>query len=221
MSINKYFANSVLMPILLYSLTVSLIYLNQTDDASSYIRYYMNAVDMIKNYSLRVIVNDIGFLSYLILLELISRPSGSVVLFFSYFNFILILTSVFCLIRNERQLGFLAALVIFTSPIIALGYIVHLRQGFALGIFILVLCFQNLNIKNIESGNNKILYASVVASFFYTSLLFILAVYTIHSVVTTFFKSSFITLTSVCVVVFSLSLIQDNAAAFLRAMQIY
>ena len=221
MSINKYFGISVLISIFLYSCTLFFINIYQTDDASSYIRYFNNAADMIKNYGYRVIVNDIGFLFYLFLLDLMSLRSESILLILSIFNFMLILASVLYLTRNDRRLGLLTVLIIFSSPNIALGYIIHLRQGFALGVFMLVLCFQNLNLRDIESENKKILYASIFASLFHTSFLFIAAIYSILSLVRAFSRNSLITVTCVCLVVFLLSFVQNNVASFLGARQVY
>lgn len=221
MSINKYSGISILIPIFLYSCTLYFIDINQTDDASSYIRYFNNAADMIKNYGYRVIVNDIGFLFYLVLLDLMSLRSENILLILSFFNFILILASVIHLTRNDRRLGLLTVLIIFSSPNIALGYIIHLRQGFALGVFMLVLCLQNLNLRDIESENKKIFYASIFASLFHTSFLFIAAIYFLHSLVRTLSRNSLITVTCVCLVVFFLSFLQNSAASLLGARQVY
>ena len=202
MSINKYFVSSVLTLIFGYLLTVSFFNLNDTDDAASYIRYYAHASDMIKNYGLRVIVNDIGFLSYLTLLDLASIPSSSIIAVLSLVNFALISASILYLSRHERRLGLLAVLILITSPIIALGYIIHFRQGFALGIFLLALCIQNLSLKNIESENNKILSASIFACFSHTSFLFIAAIYAAHRAAKTVFKVPVLATLSICLVVF-------------------
>ena len=221
MSVNYYKFLTVLSLVFGYIIIINIIDLSKTDDAASYIRYFVNSRIMIENYGLRAITNDIGYLSFLVIIKNLPIRPDNIVNFLSLTNFILIFSSIIYLIRDERQKLFLASIILLTSPILTLGHVIHLRQGFALAIFLLTLCALNTKIKNLENEESKFMFAAFIAAFFHTSFLFFLPVLGTYKISKIFFRNKYVVLMCVCLMVLLLSWAQNNIAALLGARQVY
>lgn len=204
-----------------YYTIISLIDLTQTDDASSYQRYFTNAHIMIRNYGLRVLTNDVGYLATLVLLQKAPIAPNKIIYILSIINFVLIFGSIIFLTRNDRQRALFTSIILMTSPIVMLGYVIHLRQGFALAIFLLILCVLKTNTKNFVQEQRKFMIAAFLASFFHTSFLFILPILGSYKIAKSIFNNNAIALLCVSVVVITLSIAQNILADALGARQAY